>query len=71
MGRQPRVNEQEENTADILAIQNATHEQLRRALLALAEKGYHWRRHHDRMVKAQGFGVRDTIRDAFKEVELQ
>jgi len=65
------VSEAEENTADIVAIQNASHEQLRRALLRLAEKGYHWRRHHDRLVRAQGFGVRETIREAFEEVELQ
>ena len=65
------MSEQEENTADIVAIQNASHEQLRRALLRLAEKGYHWRGHHDRMVRAQGFGVRETIREAFAEVEMQ
>ena len=65
------MSETEENTADIVAIQTASHEQLRRALLRLAEKGYHWRRHHDRLVRAQGFGVRETIREAFEEVELQ
>jgi hypothetical protein len=64
------MSEQEENTADIVAINNASHEQLRRALLKLAEKGFHWRRHPDRLVKAQGFGVRETIREAFEEVEL-
>jgi hypothetical protein len=60
-----------ENTEEILAIGAATHEQLRRALLHLAEKGFVWRGHHDRQVKACGFGVRDTIRDAFREVELE
>jgi hypothetical protein len=60
-----------ENTEEILAIQAASHEQLRRALLRLAEKGFVWRGHHERMVKACGFGVRETIREAFEEVGLE
>ncbi len=65
------MNGWEEYADEVLAIRAANHEQLRRALLRLAEKGFHWRRHHDRMVRAQGFGVRETIREAFEEVEMQ
>ncbi|HKN44646.1 MAG TPA: hypothetical protein VJW23_12055 [Propionibacteriaceae bacterium] len=59
-----------ENTEEILSIQAANHEQLRRALLRLAEKGHMWRSNADWAVRSCGYGVRETIREAFKEVEL-